>query len=217
MPLLSILERGYDRILKRRGDSGPVCGVFPGPLLALVISQTLQHGVKEGIKVAIAPLLTDFPIMLLSLLVLTRLADLRAVLGAISVIGGLFVLKLALESFRTKKLALVLRKTEPQSLVKGALVDALNPNPYVFWLTVGGPTILKAWAEGPFTAIVFVAGFLGCLIGAKVSLAILAGRSRHLLGDRTYRYLMRVLAVFLVVFALLLFKDGLRLFGVLCF
>ena len=30
-------------------------GLIPGPLLTLVISETLKHGVKEGIKVAASP------------------------------------------------------------------------------------------------------------------------------------------------------------------
>jgi len=192
---------------------GLSAGFSPGPLLALVISQTLQHGIKEGVKVAVAPLLTDFPIMVVSLLVLTRLANFRTVLGGISLVGGMFVLKLAYESIRTKKLAIALQKTEPQSLSKGAIVNALNPNPYVFWLTVGAPTIVKGWASGPVTAVMFVAGFLGCLVGAKVSVAMLASRSSHLLSDRTYRYLMQVLGVFLLYFGFVLFRDGVNLIG----
>lgn len=34
-------------------------GLSPGPLLALVISETLRHGVKAGVKVALAPIITD--------------------------------------------------------------------------------------------------------------------------------------------------------------
>ncbi|MBA4395120.1 MAG: hypothetical protein C0407_16340, partial [Desulfobacca sp.] len=94
---------------------------------------------------------------------------------------------------------------------KGALVNALSPHPYIFWLTVGAPIILKAWSDGPFTAILFVVAFLGCLVGAKVSLAIVSGKSRHLLSDSLYRAVMRVLGVLLVVFAFLLLKDGLDL------
>jgi threonine/homoserine/homoserine lactone efflux protein len=196
---------------------GLSAGFSPGPLLALVISQTLQHGIKEGVKVAIAPLITDFPILLLSLLVLTRLENLRAVLGVISLMGGLYVLKLAYESFKARRPTFAMRETEPQSLVKGALVNVLNPNPYVFWLTVGGPMIIKAGGEGAVNAVLFVAAFLGSLIGAKVFLAVLAGRSKHLLGERTYQYLMRVLGLLLLVFGFLLLKDGLGQLGFLRF
>jgi threonine/homoserine/homoserine lactone efflux protein len=73
---------------------------------------------------------------------------------------------------------------------------------------------LKAWDVSPMTAVLFAAGFSGCLVGAKICLAILAGRSRHLLGERTYRTFMRVLAVFLAVFALRLLRDGVLMLGV---
>ena len=41
---------------------GLSAGFAPGPLLTLVIAQTLKHNVREGIKVALAPLISDFPI-----------------------------------------------------------------------------------------------------------------------------------------------------------
>ena len=79
---------------------GLSAGFSPGPLLALVISQSLRHGVKEGTKVALAPLVTDFPIILISTFLLTRLANFRPVLGVISLVGGLFVLSMAYETLR---------------------------------------------------------------------------------------------------------------------
>lgn len=189
-------------------------GFSPGPLLTLVISQTLKHGIKEGVKVALAPLITDFPIILTATFVLTRLANFRALLGLISLIGGLFVIYLAYKSFWTRSLNMQTQDTPPQSLSKGALVNALNPHPYLFYLTVGGPTLLKAWTDSPFTAVVFVTSFLGCLVGAKVFVAVLAGKSRQWLSGRTYNYLMRVLGMLLLMFAFILLRDGLDLLGI---
>jgi len=165
-PVISFLSAGV--IL------GLSAGFSPGPLLTLVISQALRYGVREGVKVAVSPLMTDLPVLLLSLFVLKRIEGFRTVLGAISLLGGFFVLKLAYESVRAKQPDFTPQETEPQSLVKGAVVNALNPNPYVFWLTVGGPTFLKAWDVSPLTAVLFAASFSGCLVGAKVCLAILA-------------------------------------------
>jgi len=36
-------------------------GLTPGPLFTLVVSETLKHGVKEGIKVSVVPLFSDLP------------------------------------------------------------------------------------------------------------------------------------------------------------
>jgi len=193
---------------------GLSAGFSPGPLMTLVLSQTVRHGTREGVKVAMAPLLTDLPIILLSLLVLSRLAEYRTALGVLSLLGGLYILSLAYESLRAERLAVEAGDREPQSLRRGVLVNALNPHPYIFWLTVGGPVMLKAWNERPASAVLFMAGFSGCLVGSKVFLAVLAGRTRHLLNDRTYRALMRILGVLLVLFALLLLREGLTLVGV---
>lgn len=193
---------------------GLSAGFAPGPLSALVISQTLQHGRGEGIKVALAPLLTDLPIIGLSLFVLARLAGFRALLGVITVAGGIYLLHLARENFRITGLAAGSAAAAPQSLLRGTLANVLNPSPYLFWLTVGAPTVVKAWATGAGAAVSFLGGFYACLIGAKVFIAIVVGTSTGLLTGRRYAWLMRGLGVVLAVMAVLLFRDGLRLAGV---
>ena len=80
---------------------GLAAGFAPGPLLVLVISETLRHNIKEGIKVSLAPVITDLPILLVSLFVLTRLANFNLLIGIISILGGFFVLYLGYESLRT--------------------------------------------------------------------------------------------------------------------
>lgn len=67
---------------------GLSAGFAPGPLLTLVISETLQHGIKSGIKVALAPIITDLPIVLITLYVLSKLTHFHGILGGISIIGG---------------------------------------------------------------------------------------------------------------------------------
>ena len=42
-------------------------GFSPGPITTLVIVQSFRYGLAEGLKVAIAPLLTDAPVALIAL------------------------------------------------------------------------------------------------------------------------------------------------------
>jgi threonine/homoserine/homoserine lactone efflux protein len=192
---------------------GLSAGFSPGPLLALVISQSIRYGVREGARAAMAPLITDLPIILLCMMVLWPLADSRPALGLISMAGGLFVLYLAWGCFRTTRLELTDRGEAPQSLGKGAAVNALNPHPYLFWLTVGSPAVLGAWAESPARAVAFVAVFSACIVGSKVLVAFVAGRSRNLLIGKAYGAVMRALGLALLLFAFLLFREGLALTG----
>ncbi len=78
---------------------GVSCGLAPGPLLALVLTQTLRHGPREGCKIALSPLVTDAPIIIVTLVLAAKLAQLRPLLGMVSVAGGAFILYLAWETF----------------------------------------------------------------------------------------------------------------------
>jgi threonine/homoserine/homoserine lactone efflux protein len=187
---------------------GLSAGFSPGPLSTLVIAQALQHGAKEGVKVAVAPGVTDLPIILLSVFALTQLSELQGVLGLISIIGGLFLIYLAYQSFMADKIDMEPKATAPRSLGKGTLANLLNPSPYVFWLTVGAPIVVTAWAQSPLNAAWFLAGFYVCLIGGKMFLAVVAARSRQWLTGRAYGYVMRILAALLLILAVLLFRDG---------
>jgi threonine/homoserine/homoserine lactone efflux protein len=192
---------------------GLSAGLAPGPLLAFVISQTLKYNVTEGLKVAVVPLMTDLPIILVTLFLLARLSNAKMALGIISLLGGGFVLYLSYETAHAKPLEASFKDTEPGSLKKGAMVNALNPHPYLFWFSVGSPIILKAQAQSNLGAVAFVTSFYLCLIGSKICLALVVGRSRRFLEGRIFVYTMRVLGTMLFLFALSLFREGLRLVG----
>jgi len=69
---------------------GLSAGLAPGPLLALVISETILHDIRAGIKVALAPLVTDLPIIVLTIFILSRLSGFHGILGVISLAVFLF-------------------------------------------------------------------------------------------------------------------------------
>ncbi|HEY5996678.1 MAG TPA: LysE family transporter, partial [Candidatus Deferrimicrobiaceae bacterium] len=90
-----------------------------------------------------------------------------------------------------------------------------NPHPYLFWVTVGAPMILKGWAKDPAFALAFVLGLYVCLVSSQMVLAVVAARSRSLLDGKGYLLMMRVLGVLLALFAVLLLKDGMTLLELL--
>jgi len=194
---------------------GLSAGFAPGPLLTLVISETLQHNIKSGVKVALAPILTDLPIIILTLFILAKLSNFHNILGIISLVGGFVVLFMGYESIRTKGVELNLKETKPKSLTKGILVNALSLHPYLFWLSVGAPTITKAMSQSIIAALAFICSFYTFLVGSKIVLAILVGKSKSFLVGNVYIYTMRILGLALCVLAFVLFREGLKLFGII--
>ena len=84
-------------------------GSLPVPLLTLVVSETLRHDIRSGVRVALAPIITDLPIILLTLLVSTQLSRFKPILGGFSILGGLFVFFLGVQCLRTKAWKLTCR------------------------------------------------------------------------------------------------------------
>jgi len=194
---------------------GLAAGFSPGPLMLLVLSQTLRHNAREGVRVAMAPLLTDVPIVLASLFLLDRISRLEGLLGAISLSGALYVFFLACETLRTLPTEKESPYAEPHSIRKGAMINALSPHPYLFWITVGAPYVLRTAGEGSGSPWVFILSFYLFLIGSKVFIVMVTARFRGFLAGKTYRSILRVLAFVLGLFGLLLLRDAFSLLGFL--
>ena len=194
---------------------GLSAGFAPGPLLTLVISETLQHDIKSGVKVAIAPIITDLPIIILTLFILSKLANFHNILGIISLAGGLFILYIGYKSLRTKGVKINLDEIKPKSFTKGVLANTLSPHPYLFWFSVGAPTMTKAISQNTSAPLAFIISFYVFLVGSKIMLAILIGKSKFLLSGKAYIFTMRFLGLVLCVLAVVLFQDGLKLLGII--
>src|SRR5215216_5195710 len=81
---------------------GFAAAVQPGPFQTYLISQTLSKGWKQTLPAALAPLLSDEPIITLCLLVLSQVpAWLQRFLY---IAGGLFILYLAFGAYSSWKI-----------------------------------------------------------------------------------------------------------------
>lgn len=185
-------------------------GLAPGPLFTLVLSETLRHGLGSGVRVAFAPLITDLPIIALSLIVIANLSGLHLIMGMISLAGAAFVVYLGCETFSSHGLDSGDIPLRSRSLRKGIAANLLNPHPYLFWMTVGSPLVIRACQESVFHSAFFFAGFYISLVGSKTGLAMLAARSRRVLMGRAYRLCMKALGFLLWLFAAFLARDGIR-------
>ncbi|MBC8181761.1 LysE family transporter [candidate division KSB1 bacterium] len=194
---------------------GLSAGFAPGPLLTLVISETLQHNTKEGIKVAVAPLITDLPIVLFTILIISRLSTVDIVLGVISILGAAFLFFLGFESLFFRGFDIKEDLKKPQSLKKGIIANFLNPHPYIFWLSIGAPTVIKAHQVNAMFPVLYLGGFYCSIVAAKIILAVFVAKSKHLLKSKLYIYTNRFLGILLLLFAVLFLKEGLEYLNVI--
>lgn len=189
---------------------GAVAGISPGPLLTLVISQTLRYGKKEGLKVSIAPLIADLPLILVSVFLIAELTDYDNILGIISLVGAAFLIYLAYECLSSKKINPKQSDVESKSLQKGIITNMLNPHPYLFWFSVGGPIMLKSYNESILAMVLFIFGFYFCLVGSKTAVAFSVDKSKKFFKSNVYLYIIKFLGILLLVFAIIYINDSLN-------
>ena len=177
--------------------------VVPGPFQTFIISQTLTRGWKRILPAALAPLISDGPIIALCLFVLNQVPIWFQ--RFLYIAGGLFILYLAFGAYKSwegfdPNIAHVESGIQ-QSLSKAVLMNFLSPGPYIFWSLVTGPILLRGWRETPTYGIGFLAGFYITIISSLTGIILLFGLAREL-GPKVNRALIGISAIALFLFGL---------------
>jgi threonine/homoserine/homoserine lactone efflux protein len=206
----------------------------PGPFQAFVITQALDRGWRRALPAALAPLVSDGPVLFLTLVVLQHVpAGFQRVLN---VVGGVFLLYLAWGTLRSYVRARhagrgpseaasvedsggddggqsadqeAARGAPPGlgSLWRAALANLLSPGPYLFWSLVTGPVLIEGWRRSPWSGIGFLAGFYGAMIGGLVLLILLFSLAREA-SDRVRSALVALSGVALAGFGVFQIARG---------
>jgi threonine/homoserine/homoserine lactone efflux protein len=184
--------------------------VQPGPLQTYLISQSLVRGYRHTLPAAFSPLISDGPIIVLVLFLLSNLP--RWLVNALQIGGGVFLLYLAINAGKTwlnyDARKAVEAKPGHQTLLKATLVNLLNPNPYLGWSLVMGPLLLNAWRESPVDGLILLVAFYATLVVSLVGTIILFSTARNL-GPRVSRVLIGISAIALACFAFYELWSGL--------
>lgn len=184
---------------------GLASALAPGPLVVLVISETLKGNWKNGLLISISPLITDPLIITLVILIISELSN--KILGYLSIAGGFFLLYLAFENITFKMNEI---PSSGKSLFKGVVTNFLNPNPYIFWFTVGGPLLIKSWSVNKIFALLFILSFYISFIGLKLLLAILVSKFR-VFNQTIYSRILKAFSVVFIILGLVFIWNGIKM------
>lgn len=152
-----------------------------------------------------APLVSDAPIVVLMLSLVRQMP--AGVLAGIRVAGGVFLLYLSCRIVMSFK-----RREDNETAVTGsgknfvgrgvwhaAIMNLLNPNPYIFWGTVGAVVFSDGWSRGPNVGVAFLVGMYVMLIGG-LALTVLVFGTIGAFGPKVSRVLSLLSAAALAGF-----------------
>lgn len=184
----------------------------PGPFQAFLFSQSITNGWRKTFPLVFAPLISDLPVILLVLLVLTNLP--HEVLWILQITGGVFLIYLAFNAYKAwlKFHQNVAQDVSPQlNIFKAAMVNILNPNPYMAWSLILGPLLIKAWNVSPTNGIVLILAFYSFMIIFSIAMIILFSAARSF-GPKVSRISIGISAVALAVFGFYQLVSGIKEF-----
>jgi len=136
-------------------------------------------------------------------------------MGVISLLGACFLIYLGLSNLRANVKESKDHLGKDNALLRGITTNLLNPNTYMFWLTIGGPRILESAQVHISATILFILGFYMTLVGSKTTVAMVVDKSKTLVKSKYYAYIIRALGIVLIVFALTFVRDALEFVGIL--
>ena len=155
--------------------------VQPGPFQAYLINETLTRGWRRTLPAVFGPIISDAPIIVITLLLLSRVPG--HLVRYLHLFGGLFLFYLAWCAFRSwrqvEEARLDPATSGPQTLFKAALVNFLNPNPWLGWSLVMGPLFLEGMDSSPLHGLALIVGFYTTMtasLGGLIFLVSQAGR-----------------------------------------
>jgi threonine/homoserine/homoserine lactone efflux protein len=182
---------------------GFAAAVSPGPLSMYLMSQAVRRGWRKTLPAAFSPLITDGPVAVLVVTVLSQVPS-RLVLY-LRILGGVLILYLAWEawkSWRNFRIEETSRaETGPNSLTRAVFINWLNPNLYIGWSAIMGPMVLSGWRESPESGIAVVIGFYTTIVIVMIAMILLFAAAKAL-GPQVRRNLIGLSSIALVFLGL---------------
>ena len=183
--------------------------VQPGPLQTYIISQTLKRGWRSTLPAAFAPVISDLPILVLVLFLLSTMPDNFIVILRIG--GGLFLLYLGFRAFKSWQEfdtdQTISDESSQKTLINAVFVNLLNPAPYLGWSLIMGPLFLEGWRIAPINGITLILGFYLTMILTLAGIIILFGFARKF-GSKVSKILLGLSSIVLFAFGIYQLWQG---------
>lgn len=189
--------------------------VMPGPLLTITIGESVKRGARAGPLIIIGHAILEAFLVALLLGGLSSLFAMKSFVLTSFFLGGAILILMGaamVRESRTVDLRAVM-KGEGRSgniILLGILGSLSNPYWIIWWATIGIGYLVAAVKVGfPGVAAFFIGHILADFVWyAAVSAAVAKGR--NLFSRRTYRRIVLLCGLFLLLFGCWFLLDGLR-------
>ena len=197
---------------------GFALGAAPGPVQLLILTETAKRGFTGGVRVMLGANGTLCLMLVALAFGFSSLTPGTGVLRGLRVIGGAFLVYLAVDELRrvrregTDPTAVDVAPPTMGPTTRGVVSVVLNPGAWIFFATTASAVIADATVDGGTDVALATAAAM--TIGVSVSdftFTLLGSGGRTLVGDRGLRWIRAVLSIGLAAIGAVFIVQGLRL------
>jgi threonine efflux protein len=195
---------------------GFALGAAPGPVQLLILSETARRGLGGGLRVMLGANGTLLVIMIVLAFGFSSLAPGEGLVRALRVVGGSFLIYLAVDEIRSlrREARGVVGEVAPQTrglgpTLRGIVSVLLNPGAWIFFATTASAVVADATADGGRDAAIVAAFAMSIGVSCSDLLFTLIGSGgRHLVGDRGLRWIRGTLSLGLAAIGVAFIWQG---------
>lgn len=191
--------------------------IVPGPVFALVLSESLKNGKVAGPMIVLGHFLIEAIIISMIFMGLQQILHSELTKMIISYVGGVMLalmgLMLIREALRVSVNS-ILNAGAPAKCGKtplyrmvllGFLASCSNPHIFLWWLTIGLPVMVGSISiAGPLGLILFLIGHASADLSWFSFVSYSAHKGRGVLNEKAFKAILLASSIFLLSFAVLI-------------
>jgi threonine/homoserine/homoserine lactone efflux protein len=197
---------------------GIALGAAPGPVQLLILNETAHHGIAQGFRVMLGANGTLFVVLATLAVGFSTVAPSPGTVRALRVVGGLFLVWLAVGELRALARAgaggggaddVAPERVGPT--VRGMMLVIVNPAAWIFFATTAAAVMAEASADGGRDTALLAA--VAMTLGVSVTdfgSALVGTGSRAMLGERGLTWLRTALCIVLLAMGVAFIVQGVR-------
>ncbi len=176
--------------------------LVPGPTLVATINASLRDGWSAGPRVTLGHIAVETFLMLLIV------AGISVVNGEysrlIAGIGGIALVVFGVMTLNEARNARIDLAGDQAAISRpflaGIITSISNPYFWIWWFTVGSALLIGAYSGGIVLALAFILGHWAADLGWFTLVSASVHRGRFIMGERTYRMILGMCGIFLILF-----------------
>ncbi|MCJ7538798.1 MAG: LysE family translocator [Desulfobacterales bacterium] len=188
--------------------------MMPGPLLSVTISESSHRGYITGPLLIVGHGILELALIISLLLGLAPFLQRKEVFFITAIGGSIVLLWMAFGMFRSPPFLTLKGRFEKSSnnnlLITGVLLSIVNPYWTIWWVSIGLGYILHSLSFGKWGVFSFFSGHIMADLLWYSAISAAVWRGKEFLSDRSYRILIGVCAIFLIIFSFLFAYSGIK-------